>query len=232
MGFKGYMIISIHQPQYMPWLGFFEKMSRADVFVLLDDVQYKKNEWQNRNQIKTAQGKLWITVPVMYHYPERIIDVKLNNDIAWQKQQRKTIELAYAKSPFMDNYTAFLDEVFYQKWERLDQINVFTVKKLAELLGIKTKIICSSEFSLTTSSTPRLVEICKVLSADTYIAGKGGDGYLNTTLFDEANIKLEFQEYQHPVYPQLYGEFVPNLSILDLLFNCGEKSLEILKGKA
>jgi len=226
------MIISIHQPQYMPWLGYFDKMARADVFVLLDDVQFKKNEWQNRNQIKTAQGRQWITVPVLYRFPERINEVKINNSVLWQKKQKHAIEINYGKTPFFKKCTYFLDAVFSQKWETIDKLNVFVVEEIARILGISTKIICSSQLDITSKKNQRLVDICRKFNADTYIAGRGGEQYMDAVLFEQAGIKLEFQQYPHPQYPQLYGAFASHLSVIDLLFNCGEKSLDIIRGCA
>ena len=227
---SGEMIISIHQPQYMPWLGYFDKIARSDVFVLLDDVQFKKNEWQNRNQIKTAQGKQWITVPVMYHFPERINEVKINNTVTWQKKQQHGIELSYRNAPFYKEYKEFLDELFSRQWGTIDTLNIVTVKKLARLLGIKTEIVSSSAMKIVTTSTRRLIDICKKFSADTYIAGQGGEQYMEIELFKKENIDVIIQKYEHPVYPQLYGEFISQLSVIDLLFNCGDKSLAILRG--
>lgn len=225
------MIIGIHKPQYMPWLGYFDKMARSDVFVLLDDVQFKKNEWQNRNQVKTAQGKQWLTVPVQYHFPEKINEVKVNNQVNWQKKQQHTLEINYSKAKYYDQYTYILKDVLTSVWETIDKLNIFVVAKIAEALGIKTTIVRSSDLGIASLKTQRLIDICRKFNADTYIAGEGGEQYMETDLFDRQGIKVEFQQYKHPVYPQLYGEFISHLSIIDLLFNCGDKSLEILKGK-
>ena len=117
------MIIAVHQPQYMPWLGYFDKIAAADHFVLLDTVQFKKNEWQNRNQIKTAQGKQWFTVPVTYHFPEKIYQVNINNAVGWQVNQQKSLQANYAKAPFFNNRLGFLERVFSDSWQTIAELN-------------------------------------------------------------------------------------------------------------
>jgi len=225
------MIIAVHQPQYMPWLGYFDKIAAADHFVLLDTVQFKKNEWQNRNQIKTAQGKQWFTVPVTYHFPEKIHQVRINNAVGWQENQQKSLQANYAKAPFFNNSLGFLDRVFADSWETISELNCFVVKELVRALGISTPIYIASELGdFPDSPDERLIGITKHFCGTIYLAGSGGRQYMDLDKFRRAGIEVLFQEYHHPVYPQLFGDFEPYMSVLDLLFNCGPASLNILRG--
>jgi len=226
------MIVAVHQPQYMPWLGYFDKMDRADVFVLLDTVQFKKNEWQNRNRIKTADGPRWLTVPVTYKFPQRIHEVGVNNRERWQHQQRQALLSNYRKAPCWDAVSPLLEEVFAREWEFLAPLNIFVVKRLAGLLGIRTPVHVASELpAFPEQPDERLIAIAKHFGADAYLAGGGGRGYMDLDRYRENGIKVVFQEYRHPVYEQRFGAFEPFLSVLDLLFNHGSESLDILRGK-
>jgi len=226
------MIVSVHQPQYLPWLGYFDKIDRADVFVLLDTVQYKKNEWQNRNRIKTAAGPQWLTVPVTYRFPQRIDEVGVNNRERWQHQQRQALVSNYRKAPFWDGLAPFLEEVLTPTWERLAPLNVFVVRRLVEILGIATSMHLASELGpFPEDPDERLIAIAKHFGADTYLAGSGGKDYMNLERYARSGIKVMFQDYRHPVYTQRFGAFEPYLSVLDLLFNHGPESLNILRGK-
>ena len=224
------MIVAIHQPQYLPWLGYFDKINRADIFVLLDNVQFKKNEWQNRNKIKTAQGLQWLTVPVMYKFSQLINEVKINNKDKWQHRQRQAIISNYKKASYWSLLEEFFEEIFSSKWQYISQLNIHVVKKLAELLGITTPIFVASELGeFPEDPDDRLIALTKHFDADTYLAGGGGREYMNMEKYAERGIEVIFQEYKHPVYNQLFGDFKPFMSVIDLIYNHGEKSLEILK---
>ena len=216
----------------MPWLGYFDKILRSDIFVFLDNVQFKKNEFQNRNRIKTAQGWIWLTVPVMYKYPQRIEEVQLNNRVSWGKKHVRTVEINYQKTPYFHDLFPDIEKFYARDWESLSEINRESVTMLMNMLGVKKEIkVASSLGDLPEEPTERLVAICKLLGADTYLSGTGGKGYLDHNPFHRAGITVVFQDFRHPIYPQLYGPFIPNLSILDLLFNCGLDALNVLRGK-
>ena len=226
------MKIAVHQPQYLPWLGYFNKMAVADVFVLLDTVQYKKNEWQNRNKIKTAQGWQWLTVPVSYKFPEKINEVRINGRVHWQDIHIKGLATNYSKAPFFDALNKGLSEIFDEDWEMLAPLNIFVVKKLAAMLGVTTPIYVASELdSFPQSPDERLIAITKYFGGTTYLAGEGGQAYMNIEMYKKEGVDVTFLAYDHPVYPQLFGSFEPFLSVLDLLMNCGDQSLGILKGE-
>jgi hypothetical protein len=215
----------------MPWLGYFDKIDKADVFVLLDTVQFKKNEWQNRNKIKTVQGWQWLTVPVLYRFPEKIYEVAIHKKSQWQDKHRKTLHTNYARSLYYNDIMAVLDNVFSQEWDRIGLLNVFIVKELVRMLGIDTPIYVASELGhFPEDPDERLIAITKHFNGGTYLAGNGGKAYMKLEKYDRAGIKVQSQAFQHPVYPQLFGNFEPFMSALDLLFNCGPDSLSILRG--
>jgi hypothetical protein len=218
----------------MPWIGYFHKMFCSDLFVLLDDVQFKKNEWQHRNRIWNPNGIQWLSVPNCYKFPQKINQVEISNLENWQKKHLHAIENSYKKAIYFSDYIAELQAFYGQTWPTLNLANIDSVKLMARLLGIKTPIEISSEYSFAGTGTTRLVNICKHFGAAGYLAGAGGHDYMDMNLFESAEIKVTFQEFTCPVYPQFYAkttqDFIPNLSVLDLLLNCGSKSLEILKG--
>jgi len=224
------MLITIHQPQYLPWLGYLDKIDKADVFVLLDNVQFKKNEWQNRNRIKTAQGCQWITVPVLYRLPEKINEVRINNKVNWSRKHLQALITNYSKSTYFDNYKNFFEDIFSYSWDRLVDVNIEIIKFLICALELKTKLVMASDLKLRKEPTERLIDICKTLNGNKYLAGNDGNKYMNLELFDKEGIEVIFQDFKHPVYNQLFGDFEPYLSAIDLLFNCGDNSLEILRG--
>lgn len=220
--------IAILQPGYLPWLGFFEQMYRSDVFVIYDDVQYDKNGWRNRNRIKTASGAQWLTVPVIVKGKPKISEVLIDNTKNWSKKHLQAIKTNYAKAPNFTQCFSLLVEILEKKWDRLVDLDVILIKKMAEILGLKREIVLSSELGITGGRIDRLIKICQYFKADVFYEGAAGKNYINEKDFLDAGIKIEFQDYQHPIYKQLFGDFIPYLSIIDLLFNEGDKSLEII----
>jgi len=214
----------------MPWLGYFAKMAWVDRFILLDTVQYKKNEWQNRNRIKTATGWQWLTVPVAFSFPETINQVTIINSQKWQRAQQQSMVTNYRRAPYFDQVMAWLAPLFSQQWQTLAELNIFLVKALANFLGITTPIHVASELGpFPENPDQRLIGMVRHFGGNRYLAGAGGHGYMNLDTWSEAGIEVEFQDYRHPTYPQLFGPFEPNLSVLDLIFNCGPDSLNIVR---
>ena len=227
------MIAAIHQPQFMPWLGYFDKMARADLFILLDTVQFKKNEWQNRNRIKTATGPQWLTVPVRFRFPARIDEVAVNGDVPWRHKHLQALRTNYARAPFWEACRAELEDLYGQDPASLRQANGASVDWLAGRLGIDTERRWSSDMAVTTQDpTQRLVDLCREAGADTYLSGADGRNYLEAERFRAAGIEVIFQAYEHPEYPQLFGPFVSHLSALDLVLNCGPDSGAVLRAGA
>ena len=221
--------ISIHQPVYLPWLGFIEKVTSSEKFVFLDDVQFEKNGFQNRNKIRTYDGEMWLTVPVKVKSQTLLKDVKINYSTDWINKHKKSIIQNYKKAEFFDNYWFELEKIYDEKFEYLVELNIEVIKFLFDKLKIKTKTLFSSELDISDKGSNRILEICKNLNADRYISGISGKKYLLIDDFERQKIKLEFQNFQHPTYEQVFDPFYPNMAMIDLLFNEGERSLKIIK---
>jgi hypothetical protein len=225
------MVIGILQPGYLPWLGFFEQLNRSDLFVIYDDVQYDKNGWRNRNRVKTANGVVWLTVPVLINYKEqpRICEVRIDNRTKWRKKHLETIRHNYARSPFFKEYFGIFEDAFAPEWEFLVDLDIHLIQVLAKAVGmVEKQMIRSSSLGIEGGRIERLIKICSHFGADTFYEGASGVNYIDPAEFLQQGINVSFQNYEHPVYSQLHGEFVPYLSIVDLIFNCGPRSLEIL----
>ncbi len=226
------MIVSIHQPQYLPWLGYIHKMDQADAFVFLDTVHFKKNEWQNRNRIKTASGPQWLTVPVIHSFGQAIEEVRINDTVRWQKKQSQALVTNYGKAGYFEEISGLLSSIWEREWVGLSELNVFAARTIAGYLGVNTELFLASEMGeLPDHPDERLIGIVKLLGTTTYIAGAGGRSYMEMERYEKRGVEVVFQEFNHPVYPQLFGDFVPNLSVVDLLFNCGPESLRIIRGE-
>ena len=228
-------IIAIHQPNFIPWIGFFYKWMVADIFVMLDDVQFSNNSLINRNKIKTSQGEQWITVPVMRRgrFRQQINETRILRDPKWIKKCLGSLKMNYSNSPFFSKYYPKIQELISQNQERLVELNISLLKWIVNEISIDVPFLRSSELKcISGNSTERLVSICKALGADKYYCGFGGNKYHNEDLFKEMQIQLIKTDFLHPTYPQSWGRFIPNLSVLDLMFNCGDESKKyILKQK-
>jgi hypothetical protein len=229
------MKVAIHQPHYLPWLGYFAKWAAADRFILLDTVQYEKNGWQNRNRIKTPAGPRWLTVPVHARLGTPIRDVTIDTTQPWRERHLRAIEQAYAKAPHLPRYHDALGSIYRADWDRLAPLAVASALWLADALGVATPVALASElgaaaWSPQDDATARLVALCRAVGADRYLAGQDGARYIDARQFAAAGIAVEAQRYEHPVYAQLHGEFVPFLSTVDLLLTQGDEALAILCG--
>ena len=220
--------VVIQQPSYLPWLGYFEQAYQADLFVFYDDVQYTKNDWRNRNRIKTPLGWQWLTVPVNYKSGQEICDVGIDPSQKWRGKHLKALEANYAKAPFFWHYIGFFKNLYEQEWTDICALAEYSVIMLCKILNIQTEFKFSKDMPVEGGQTERLVNICKSLGADRYYSPQKSKAYLDISLFEKEGIRVEFQEYKHPVYPQLHGEFMPYLSVVDLIFNCGNCSLEVI----
>ncbi len=229
------MIVGIHQPNYLLWLGVFYKIAVCDLFVFLDNVQYTKEGFINRNKIKTPNGAQWLTVDVLTKgRPEqKIFEVEINNQVPWATNHWKALHFNYAKAPYFDTFKSDLEAIYHQKWDNLSLLNQTLNILISKMLGIKdTKFLLASELGVSGESTELLVNICRKVGSDTYLSGFSGTKYMDESLFEKEEIKVIHYDFHHPVYRQQWGEFISNLSIVDLLFNEGENSLKILKGKS
>jgi hypothetical protein len=223
------MRVTIHQPQFLPWLGYLDKIDQAELFILLDTVQFKKNEWQNRNRIRTANGWQWLTVPVLQRFGQRIDEVVINPTVAWKAQHLRALEIHYARAPYRDRYLLQLRELYFAPWRRLSDLNKATVRWLLDAYGITTPVRSAADYVARDEPTDRLIDLCRAVGATCYLAGPGAESYINKPRFESSGIRLEIQLFQHPIYRQVYEPFEPNLSALDLLFMQGPNALMALR---
>lgn len=224
------MVVAAHQIHFMPGLRYFSKMKNCDIFVYLDDVQFVKREFQNRNRIRTKNGWQYLTLPVMTRgrFNQLIKDVEINNTYNWREEHLKAIEINYRKAAFFNEYFPKICEIYSKEYRYLVDISLSLIDFFRKELSINTKTILSSSLKIDKKSTQRIVEICKALNADTYLSGIGAKDYLDEKAFIENNINLIWQNFVVKPYPQVFDGFVENLSILDLLLNCGKDSLNYL----
>ena len=218
--------VVVLQPGYLPWLGFFDQLRRADVFVYYDDAQYDKHGWRNRNRIKTQSGPLWLTVPVLHSGPEfpKILDVGIDDRTPWARKHIASVRQAYARAPFLHRYLPELEALLQREWTHLVDLDLACVDLMAGWLQMQPRIERSSRLGIDGRRSERLVNICRHFGATTYVSGDAAQAYLDVELFARHGIAVEWQRYTHPVYPQLHGDFVPYLSALDLLLNCGDEA--------
>jgi len=224
-------IVTIHQPNYIPWAGFYSKVKKADTYVILDTVEYTKNSVINRNRIRIKDGECYLTIPIEKKYHSaRIMDVCLPQDTKWKSNHWATIECNYSKAEFFQEHAAKFKKFYEKDYEFLWQINTEIADYEMECFGIHPEIVKASELDLDPAlrKTDLLIEILKKTGAEKYLSGPSGRNYLEEEKFASAGIELEYFEYKHPEYKQRYPGFVPNLSAIDLLFNVGEKSKEFI----
>lgn len=223
--------VVVLQPSYLPWLGFFDQMRRSDVFVYYDDVQFDKHGWRNRNRIKSPTGPVWLTVPIRLHGlgGPKILDTTIDNSTPWARKHVGTMRQFYGRAPHVNRYLPELEEMLHRQWSYLIDLDLAVTDLLRRWLGITTLITRASTIDVTGSKTERLAKLCCHFGSSRYLSGDSAKNYLDTELFAQHEISVEWQDYHHPVYPQLHGVFVSHLSVLDLLFNCGDESGTILQ---
>lgn len=227
------MILSAHQPEYLPYLGFFYKMAKADTFILADHLQFSKKDFLNRNRIRThanASGWSWLTVPVLLHGKgyQKINEIEIDNSIDWAKKHWQLIYFNYKRTPFFNVYGNFFEKLYQEKWQKLTDLNETIIDYIRKELDIKTTLIKSSDYNFKGQKTDLIVELCKEFKADNYFSGMGGKLYIEAEKLKENDIQLIFSDFKHPIHPQRFEPFVENLSAIDLLFNCGKNSKEII----
>ena len=220
------------QPGYLPWLGFFDQMRRADVFAYYDDVQFDKHGWRNRNRIKTPTGALWLTVPVLHHGQgqPRILDTLIDTRSNWQRKHMASLKQYYAKAPYAMRYLPEIEAIVNRPCTHLAELDIALTGLMAGWLGLPVPTLRTSSMGVGGTQSQRLIDLCRQVGATRYLSGDAASDYLDVALFAGHGIEVVWQNYQHPVYPQQYGDFVPYLSAIDLLLNCGDESAQILKG--
>ena len=227
------MIVTVHQPHFLPWLGYLHRMSQADVFVVLDHVQFERRNYQNRTMIRVAGKPRWLTVPVEQHsQKERIAEKRIDNSLHgtprwWSSAHFQTIRHAYRQAPFVAQYLPALRRLFETRWTGLAELNAAALELLREAFGIRTRLVKSSELGVQGAKSELVLNLCRAVGADTLLVGLGGSrDYLDKEAFARAGIALAYQEFEHPVYPQCDGgAFDKGLSALDMLLNSGPDAL-------
>jgi hypothetical protein len=226
-------LIAIMQPTYLPWLGYFAMIDRADRFVLLDNVQFARRSWQSRNQIKTANGPQWLSVPVFSGGKRdqliREVDIERGRD--FPHAHVRALELNYRKTPFYGRYAERPAAELTAERAKLCDLTSGLIRWLCGEFGIETPITSASSLAAEGSKADRLANICAELGAKAYLSAPGSQDYIEESdAFEQAGIAVHYHHYEHPSYPQPYGDFLPFMSAVDLLFNCGPESLSIIRG--
>jgi hypothetical protein len=231
------------QPGYLPWLGFFDQMARCDVFILYDDLWYARDSWRNRNRIKTPFGWCWLTVPVVNKGigQKTIKDVEISDSTPWRRRHWKTLRTYYGRARYFQCYEDFFAHLYEKPWRYLVDLDLEIILYLARVLGLRTPILLSSqegfeaEYLQTQPAqkdpTGRVAFLCQRLQAERFLEGALGRRFMDVSRLAALGITLEFHDYRHPCYRQLFGAFIPYLSVVDLLFNHGPESLDILTGR-
>ncbi len=229
------MIVAIHQPHYLPWLRYMHKLASCDVFVILDDVQFTKNGWQNRNKIKGSQGPVLLTVPVSDASFKPIGAVKIDDQTHWREKHWKSLQTSYGRTPFFARYKEDFEHAFAKPWDLLAPLNSHLLDVVCRGFGVPAKTVQSSTLGVEGKGTERIVEICRRLNATQYLTGAfAAAGHLDAHLFADAGITVVTQAWECPRYRQPFPAlgFVPDLSCVDLLFNEGPDSLRVLLGNS
>jgi hypothetical protein len=223
--------VAIIQSNYIPWKGYFDIINQADEFIIYDEVQYTKNDWRNRNIIKTPNGPMWITIPVDMKgkFGQKILDSKIA-DSRWNKKHWQSIRTYYGKAKYFKEYKEHFENLYLNNSElSLSQVNYSFIKLICKLLNIRTKISWSHEYKCSGSKTEKLVELCKITNASEYISGPAAKSYLEEDLFVSENIKVSWMDYKgYPEYEQLYPPFDHAVSVIDLIFSTGKDAMQYL----
>ena len=222
-----------HQPHYFPWLGYIDKISTVDVFCQVDVIAFEERLFQHRNRIRAwnAAGEEWLVVPVVQGNDDGLImDVEIDNTVAWREAHWKSIRTSYAKAPYFSLYEPFFAGVYAKEWHRLVDLNEYMLRGILGFLNIGTQVVRASALDVRSAEGNLLVRLCRKLGAATYVSGAGGGcAYLDEGALETAGIAHRLHRFTHPVYPQLHGEFMPRLAVPDLLFNCGPDSAKFFR---
>lgn len=213
-----------HQPNYLPWLGFFDKMQKSDVFVIEDNIQLETREFTNRNRIKEQKTSTWLTVPIEDAWKRQLINqVRICHGAQadWAKNHWLNLKYHYCRAPFWSKYSDFFEQTYNRDWTMLIDLNVHLIKGIRSFLGINTPLVMASSLGAAGKKSDLVLAQCKAIGANVHLAGNGEKDYLNIEKFSKEGIKVVFQNFEHPVYRQVHGEFIPNLSVVDYLFCTG-----------
>jgi hypothetical protein len=225
-------IVVILQPAYLPWIGFFDQLNRCDSFIFFDEAQYTKNSWRNRNRIKTKDGWTWLTVPVHYQFTEqKIKDIKIDNTQKWASRHWNLIKQNYSEAPYFELHQKFFADLYKKEWLWLCDLNLEIINYCATTLKISlNKIVKSSQLTITPTNdvNQKNISYIKKVNGNIFLEGDLGKQIFDEKKFSDAGIKITYHAYKHPPYQQLHKPFIPYLSVIDLLFNEGPNSLNII----
>ena len=215
------MIVAIHQPNFLPWSGFFHKLFSVQTFILLDNVPFTKNGYQNRVKIKTAQGDQWLTVPVLTRgrFGQLTHQVEIDTSKRWERVHLRTLRTNYHRAPYYDQVMACLKQYYQKSQTKLADFNMTLIKAIVDYLEVSTELVLASTLVEEKSGPELLLNLVEAVSGNVYLSGASGRDYLDVSNFECRGVDVRFQEFQHPIYPQLYGDFIPGLSIIDMLMN-------------
>ena len=226
------MIISINQPAYLPWLGYFHRIAISDFHILLDHVQFEKNSFVNRNKIRTKEGWCWLTVPIRTKglFGNLAINtLEISGENKWHKKHWSSINNNYSKARFFKEYAWVIENTYSRKWTKFNELVKTITNNMLKALNIQTPILYSSQMDVRGKKDELVLNLCKEVDATTYISGPLGRGYIEEEKFEKTGIRVLYHDYRHPTYRQVYGGFEPYMSLIDLLFNCGPESLSIIR---
>ena len=226
------MILTAHQPQYAPWLGLLHKIMLCDTFCIFDDCQMSGEQWENRNRIKGPNGEFWLTIPIKSkgYRDKKLYEIEIDNTQRWRDKHKKSITNCYQKAKYFSEYMPFFNELYEQEWQLLTELNEYLLRWLLATLDINVEIVRASDYDFEGQKSDLVLDMCRKLGADMYIFGQQGINYADMEAFEQAGIRLYFQQYQHPTYNQLWGSFTPYMSVIDLLMNEGaQRAKEIIQ---
>lgn len=223
-------VVSINQPAYLPWLGYFERIAKSDIHIVLDDVQFEKNSFTNRNKVRTKDGWCWLTVPLKTsgQFGAAIDTVEIADDPRWPKKHWETIKASYRRAPYFAAHEPFFSQLYGKNWTTLNPLLRESTSYLLAAFGIKTPIHYSSQMIADGKKDELVLQLCQAVGATVYLSGALGRNYLREPIFRAAGIEVQYQDYAHPQYQQGHAQFEPYMAAIDLLFNEGPNSLRIL----
>lgn len=225
------MVLSGHQPNYWPYPGLIGKIMRSDKFIYVTKVQFEKKSWQKRNRIRTKEGWTYIQVPTITKgkFEQNICDVKIDNSLDWRQKHWRSISLVYGKAPFFSEYKDFIEDLYLKNWSYLSELDIYIMNFLLKELNVTTQVYYDKDYEFSGSKTDLLVDMCRELNCDTYLSNLGSASYVEINKFVERGMQHQYIDYKGCEYQQQFRGYEPNLSILDMLLNCGkEKTCAIL----
>ncbi len=227
------MRLGVIQSNYLPWRGYFDFINSVDLFVFHDDLQYTKGDWRNRNKIKTPAGLRWLTVPVHYEKTSQLIcETKIDHSKKWQQDHFNLFRANYGQTPFFSDAADILQAAFSHRDATISELNIRLIRLICDYLQIKTRMVMSAEFGLEGTKTSRLIQLAKRVDATCYLSGPAAKDYLEEEQFLSEGIRLEYKAYEYPDYPQPWGDFAGNVTVLDLIANCGRNARSFISSSA